>query len=135
MFIMHEDKVSQYHQLPNQDYSITVKFSSSMDLQKVCEILSSFNCIIKDFTGQKLVLPPCHSGSLNCKSQEDKLTKRELELLLYFAKGCSYSETADILGCSISTIQTHVKHLYRKLNVNSKSEAVYEALQLDLLNL
>jgi len=132
---MHEDKTNQYHNLPNPDYSIIVKFSSSIDLKKVCKLLSSFNCIITDSTDQKLVLPSSPSEPMNCQSQEDKLTKRELELLLYFAKGCSYSETAEILGCSISTIQTHVKHLYRKLNVNSKTEAVYEALQLELLDL
>jgi DNA-binding CsgD family transcriptional regulator len=132
---MHEDKTNQYHKLPSQDYSITVKFSSSIDLKKVCKLLSSFNCIIMDSKNQNLVLPPSSSEPTKCQSQEDKLTKRELELLLYFAKGCSYSETAEILGCSISTIQTHVKHLYRKLNVNSKTEAVYEALQLELLDL
>jgi ATP/maltotriose-dependent transcriptional regulator MalT len=35
----------------------------------------------------------------------------------------------------VHTVQTHIKSLYRKLAVNSKSEAVYEATKMGLLNL
>ncbi|MEP3655547.1 MAG: response regulator transcription factor [Litorimonas sp.] len=58
------------------------------------------------------------------------LTKRETETLTLFAKGMSYKETAEILGISTNTISDHVKSIYGKLYVNSRNEAVFEALQM-----
>lgn len=58
----------------------------------------------------------------------DPLSPREAELLKLFAKGCRYKETARILGISPLTVGNHVKSIYRKLAVTSRSEAVYEAL-------
>jgi DNA-binding CsgD family transcriptional regulator len=54
------------------------------------------------------------------------LTEKEIQLLRLFTKGVTYKEAAQILDCKISTIQTHTKHIYRKLGVHSRSEAVYE---------
>ena len=65
----------------------------------------------------------------------DQMTERERDVLILLAKGFSYSESSEFLGCGVSTVQTHVKRIYRKLNVNSKSEAVFEALKLSLIEL
>jgi DNA-binding NarL/FixJ family response regulator len=54
------------------------------------------------------------------------LTERELEVLTFIAKGFSYQEGADMLGISTNTVRTHVKRIYQKLSVNSRTEAVYE---------
>ena len=54
------------------------------------------------------------------------LTERELEVLRMFSKGLSYKETAEILHCKVSTIQTHIKRIYKKLGVHSRAEAVFE---------
>ncbi len=63
------------------------------------------------------------------------LTDRELEVLNYSAKGLNYNQISDVMGISYHTVSTHVKHIYRKLQVNSRSEAVYEAEQLGLIRL
>jgi len=63
------------------------------------------------------------------------LTERETELLQLFAKGLSYKEAAQSLGISRHTIGDHVKAIYRKLSVNSRAEAVYEAVQNKLIRL
>lgn len=63
----------------------------------------------------------------------DLLTPKEEELLNLFAKGFSYQETAEYLECKLSTIQTHTKKIYKKLDVHSRSEAVHEAQLLGLL--
>ncbi len=55
------------------------------------------------------------------------LTEREYEVLNLLSRGVSYAEAADILGVSGNTIATHVKNIYRKLEVNSRAEAVFEA--------
>ncbi len=57
------------------------------------------------------------------------LTPREVELLELFAKGFRYKEAAKILGISPLTVGNHVKSTYRKLAVNSRSEAVFEAVR------
>ncbi len=63
------------------------------------------------------------------------LTAKETEVLTYFAKGLSYKETANVLGVSAHTVNDHVKSIYSKLSVHSKSEAIFEALQLGLIKI
>jgi DNA-binding NarL/FixJ family response regulator len=55
------------------------------------------------------------------------LSSRELEILNMMAKGFSKGECANLLALSINTVSTHVKNIYRKLEVNSSAEAVFEA--------
>jgi DNA-binding NarL/FixJ family response regulator len=61
------------------------------------------------------------------------LTMRETEVLQMFSRGLSYGEVAKALGISRHTIGDHVKGIYRKLQVHSRSEAIYEAQQMGLL--
>lgn len=63
-------------------------------------------------------------------SNVSELTARERSVLEVLCTGASYRETARLLGIAEGTIQTHVKHIYEKLGVTSKAEAVrmaYEA--------
>lgn len=62
------------------------------------------------------------------------LTRREQEVLEYIARGFSYAEIARLQGITVHTVQTYIKKLYGKLAVHSRSEAVYEANRLGLLN-
>ncbi|MEO8154096.1 MAG: response regulator transcription factor [Rhizobacter sp.] len=54
------------------------------------------------------------------------LSTRETEVLTGLAKGFSYAEVAQALGITPNTVRTHVRKLYEKLSVNSRSEALYE---------
>ena len=62
------------------------------------------------------------------------LSVREHEVLTLIARGFSYAEIARLKGLSVHTVQTHIKNLYGKLAVHSKSEAVFEATRLGLLS-
>jgi DNA-binding NarL/FixJ family response regulator len=62
-----------------------------------------------------------------------RLTSRELELLQLLARGCTYIQVADRLGTSVHTVESHVKNVYRKLNVHSARAAVWRATELRLL--
>lgn len=55
---------------------------------------------------------------------DDRLTRRETELLCAFAEGLSYKEAARRLRISPHTVGNHVKAIYRKLDVNSRIEAI-----------
>lgn len=61
------------------------------------------------------------------------LTEREQNVLTLIAKGCSRAEAAEMLGMSHHTVTTHIKHIYRKLSVHSRTEAVFEAYQMGLI--
>lgn len=62
-----------------------------------------------------------------------EVSAREHSVLELSAKGCSYEEIAGVLGLSHHTVVTYVKRIYRKLQVHSKTEAVYEARNLGIL--
>jgi DNA-binding NarL/FixJ family response regulator len=50
------------------------------------------------------------------------LTEREKEILQLLIKGNSYKEIASALFISVETLNSHIKNIYRKLNVHSRSE-------------
>jgi DNA-binding NarL/FixJ family response regulator len=60
------------------------------------------------------------------KAPATLLSERELEVLTGVAKGFSYAEVAQMLGMSTNTVRTHIRRLYEKLSVNSRSEALIE---------
>jgi DNA-binding NarL/FixJ family response regulator len=62
------------------------------------------------------------------------LSRREQEVLEFIARGFSYAEIARQQGITVHTVQTYIKKLYGKLAVHSRSEAVFEANRLGLLN-
>ncbi len=69
------------------------------------------------------------------KSDAPRLTKREIDILWGIAKGFTYAEIADQLGISRKTVPNYIKNVYRKLEVRSRSEAVFEAVQQGLIRL
>lgn len=61
------------------------------------------------------------------------LTPREQEVLALIARGFSYSEVARLQSLTVHTVRTHIKNMYAKLSVHSKTEAVFEATRMGLL--
>lgn len=64
-----------------------------------------------------------------------RITDRELMVIQQVAKGFTAQEISAQMGISTHTVSTHVKRIYKKLHVHSRSEAVYEASLLGLLDL
>ncbi len=58
-----------------------------------------------------------------------ELSKREQEILSYLAKGYLYKEIAAALSLSVETVRTHLHHIYEKLHVHTRTEAVLKYLQ------
>jgi DNA-binding NarL/FixJ family response regulator len=62
--------------------------------------------------------------------RQNSLSQREQSVLDCLAKGLAYKQIADQLGISINTIRTHLRHIYEKLHVQSRTEAVAKYLRL-----
>ncbi len=65
-------------------------------------------------------IPPAHGAAT--------MTEREREVLEWIARGKSNSVIADILGISVHTVDTHVRRIFRKLEVNDRTTAAVKGL-------
>jgi DNA-binding CsgD family transcriptional regulator len=61
------------------------------------------------------------------------LTVREAQVLDCLSQGCTYERIGDRLGMSLHTVTTHIKSIYRKLEVHCAAAAVRRGLELRLL--
>ena len=64
---------------------------------------------------------------------DNPLSEREHQVLKLIEKGMTYDEVAEVLGISWHTVTAFLRRVYRKLQVNSRSEAVYEARQRGII--
>jgi DNA-binding NarL/FixJ family response regulator len=67
------------------------------------------------------------------RSQDTPLSNRETEILCSLATGKTYKITADNLHIGMETVKSHVKNIYSKLQVSTKSEAIDVARQQSLI--
>jgi len=87
--------------------------------------------------GQSYLSPAVASrlvGQMRVPAQEP-LSQRELEVLNWIARGASNKEIAHHLHISEATVKSHVLHLFAKLNVNDRTQAVTTALQLGIIDI
>jgi LuxR family maltose regulon positive regulatory protein len=63
----------------------------------------------------------------------EPLSEREVEVLRLLATGESNAEMAQVLVVSMSTVRTHLRHIYDKLGVTNRTQAVVRARELHLL--
>jgi len=88
--------------------------------------------LLKRFnTGKKKVTTETQTTA----KQNSVLTLREYDVLNHISKGFSYDEMGEALNLSTNTIRSHIRNIYRKLAVNSRSEAVFKATQQGLITL
>ena len=64
----------------------------------------------------------------------DPLNPRELEVLRLIAEGYSNREIADRLVLGVSTVKTHINHLFQKLDVSSRTQAIAQGRALGMLD-
>lgn len=109
-----------------------LKDSLPEDLVATIELLRAGGAPINPMIARRLIkhLAPRPEAAL---AEPTALTEREMEILALLARGFSTAEVAGLLSISFHTVATHVKKIYRKLQVGSRAEAIYEAGQLGLL--
>ena len=90
------------------------------------ELVRAFNDILCDGAPMSREVATCLVQSFQI-SPDNPLTRREQDVLRQVATGKSYQYIANELHISIDTIRTHVQHIFEKLEVKNKSEAVIKA--------
>jgi len=75
------------------------------------------------------VLKMVSSQSTSAKVNTFNLSDREKEIVSCLVKGMSYKLIADACFISIDTVRGHIRNVYEKLHVHSKSEAVATAIR------
>lgn len=81
--------------------------------------------LVRRLAGQETNEPPPGMPSV--------LTAREMDILNAIARGFTYEQIAARLEISRNTVPVHIRNIYRKLSVNNRSQAVYEARERGIL--
>jgi LuxR family maltose regulon positive regulatory protein len=93
--------------------------------------------IVPDYVAQLLAAFPHHAlspeNSVEHQPLPDPLSERELDVLRRMVVGYSNPEIAHELVVSVGTIKTHTSHIYVKLNVRNRAEAIKRAIELKLV--
>ena len=84
---------------------------------------------IREVNSGRRYLPRGVTARLQENTAGAHLTRREDELLELLGKGLGNRELGQVLGITEDTVKTHVKSLFRKLNVSDRAEAVREGLR------
>ena len=90
---------------------------------------------IRDVLGGKTYLAPAAAAKLVASAASVQLTPRELETLRLIADGKANKEVASALDISERTVKTHLRHLFEKLGVTSRTEAIKVATRRGLVRL
>ncbi len=92
------------------------------------------NLIDEDVTMAQLILETENSKIESDPGiQIDSLSKRELEILDHIAQGLSNNDISKTLTLALSTVKGHIQKIYKKLQVQRRTEAVAHARELKII--
>lgn len=89
------------------------------------------------FNGESYIYPSLAQGLIKGltapEEPEAKLSQREIEVLQLMSEGLSNKEVARKLFLSVPTVKSHVENIFRKMNVNDRTQAVVLAMKRQLI--
>jgi DNA-binding NarL/FixJ family response regulator len=112
-----------------------LKDATSLDLSNAVRELVAGHSPISSSIARTIVRRVQRSAAGTAAPAAPKLTAREMDILWGIAKGYTYNDLADALGISRNTVPTHIKNIYRKLEVKSRSEAVFVAIDRNMIKI
>lgn len=127
MLTMYEDDEKVFQSLVAGASGYLVKRTSPADLLKAIQDVHTGS---SPMTGKiaRTVVEHFQKLQTACPEQE-YLSKREIEILNLLSKGYRYKEIADALSIGFETVRSHLKNIYTKLHVHSRTEAVVKYLR------
>jgi DNA-binding NarL/FixJ family response regulator len=127
MFTVFEDDEKIFEAIKAGASGYLLKKSSAEEIVEAVKSLYMGGAPMSSIIARKVIESFQHHN-LAYKSNYE-LTTRETEILYSLIDGLSYKKLAEKYFISISTVRTHIGHIYEKLHVNSKSQAVAKALK------
>jgi DNA-binding NarL/FixJ family response regulator len=127
MFTVFEDDEKIFEAIKAGASGYLLKKSSPEDIVEAVKSLYMGGAPMSAIIARKVIESFQHPSSANKNDYE--LTTRETEILNSLIDGLSYKKLAEKYFISISTVRTHIGHIYEKLHVNSKAQAVAKALK------
>ena len=121
MLTIHDDTDTIFNSLAAGASGYLLKPVQSAELLEALRNVSSGGVPMTSNIARKIIqsftqTPPRH--------EMERLTDREREVLECLAKGYLYKEVADLLHISYRTVHSHIEHIYEKLHVRSRTQAV-----------
>lgn len=104
-----------------------LKDSSYYELKEAIDVVISGNTYI-----QPSLLPALNESMEDYALDKEKiecLTKRELDVLRLISEGCSNKKISDELTISERTVKNHISHIFRKINVEDRTQAAVFAIR------
>ncbi|RHQ39934.1 MULTISPECIES: response regulator [unclassified Roseburia] len=104
-----------------------LKDSSYDELKEAIDVVISGNTYI-----QPSLLPALNESMEDYALDKEKiewLTKRELDVLQLISKGCSNKKISDELAISERTVKNHISHIFRKIDVEDRTQAAVFAIR------
>ena len=104
-----------------------LKDSSYDELKEAIDVIISGNTYI-----QPSLLPALNESMEDYALDKEKiewLTKRELDVLRLISKGCSNKKISDELTISERTVKNHISHIFRKIDVEDRTQAAVFAIR------
>lgn len=127
MLTVYEDGDSIFRALKAGASGYLIKRVASDKLLEAIDDVCTGGAPMSCHIARKVVQFFHHAGPSDEVSEN--LSPRETEILELLVAGCFFKEIAGQLGISNETVRTHVNHIYRKLHVRSRTEAVVKYLR------
>lgn len=110
-----------------------LKGESETELARAIEDVLGGNYPISPSLARSLFKLAGAPAASNGGANDFDLSPRELETLRHIARGNNYAEVAKLMGVAVSTIQSNIRSLYRKMDAHSQVQAVAKARDAGLI--
>jgi DNA-binding NarL/FixJ family response regulator len=126
MLTVYEDTESVFNALAAGASGYLLKLATRQELLEAIRRVHAGGSPMTSHIARKVVQSFRHPTST--ENETTILSPREQQVLEYLAKGFLYKEISEALGISYDTVHNHIRHIYEKLHVRSRTQAVTKYL-------
>src|ERR1035437_10926945 len=127
MLTVYEDTASVFNALAAGASGYLLKLATRPELLEAIQRVHAGGSPMTSHIARKVVQSFRHPSPI--ETETTPLSPREQEVLGYLAKGFLYKEISGTLGISYDTVHNHIRHIYEKLHVRSRTQAVTKYLR------
>jgi len=126
MLTVYEDTESVFNALAAGASGYLLKLATRQELLEAIQRVHTGGSPMTSHIARKVVQSFRHPAPM--ETETTQLSPREQQVLEYLAKGFLYKEISTTLGISYDTVHNHIRHIYEKLHVRSRTQAVTKYL-------